>query len=1143
MKLLALIGIVALLPAAGAPPADLKVLFLGDRGHHKPADRARQLTEVLGERGIALTYSEDPEDLNSRTLSGYDALLLYANIDSITPEQEKALLGFVEEGKGFVPVHCASFCFRNSEKFIALVGAQFKSHGTGTFRTTLLRPEHPVMQGVPDFESWDETYVHTKHNEENRTVLATREGEPWTWVRTQGKGRVFYTAWGHDERTWGNPGFQKLLEQGLRWASGRLETAERPKDLKPFEYREANVPFYSPPGRSGPKEWTTMQLPVAPAESARHLVVPPGFEVQLFASEPDITKPIAMAWDARGRLWILESVDYPNGKEPDGQGHDRIKICEDTRGNGVADTFTVFADRLSIPTSLAFAHGGVVVTQAPQTLFLRDPSGGDRAQERRVLFTGWGVGDTHAGPSNLRYGFDNSIWGICGYSGFRGTVGGKPLQFQMGFWRMKPDGSELEFVRSTSNNSWGVGLSEEGLVFGSTANGNPSEYMPIANRYYEGVQGWTAGRLGGIAGNPEFHPITDRVRQVDFHGRFTAAAGHALYTARLFPRDYWNRAAFVCEPTGHLAATFLLEAKGAGFASRVGWNLLASDDEWTAPIAAEVGPDGAVWVIDWYNYIVQHNPTPRGFRTGPGNAYEIDLRDKTHGRIYRIYPKGAKFPAPLRLDRASPEELVAALKNDNLFWRLHAQRLLVERGQQDVVPALRELLRDPATDAIGLSPGAIHAAWTLRGLGVEIPREALSHPSAGVRRAAAPAGPMDLLGDPSAQVRLAALLALVESAPSVESGQAIHAMLQKPENAGDRWIVDAATAAAARHDVGFLKAVLAGPGSTDRPAAHAANLLPARLDGWRKVTYSGKADHTVDDGTRTLKIASSEGSDASWSATVEVRPETRYRLSARVRTKELTAGSGKGALLNIHELQMEALPRPVTGTSEGTTLEMEFSSGSHTRLTVNCLFGGWGRSRGEAGWDELRMVEAAGPSLPGRLGEVVTVVTRHFARRGPADSIVAVLSGLKGADARLAGFVLEGLAQGWPRGTLPAFSDADQAELRAVARALPLDLRDRLLALADRWGRRDLFAGDVAATAQWLAGRVADGRLAVEERVDAARRWVRIEDRPATLERLAELLTPLAPPSLVAGLLGALSESRAPETGLIVLSHWPSLTP
>ena len=197
--------------------------------------------------------------------------------------------------------------------------------------------------------------------------------------------------------------------------------------------------------------------------------------------------------------------------------------------------------------------------------------------------------------------------------------------------------------------------------------------------------------LPTIAESNRFYPITDKVRQVDFHGGFTAAAGHALYTARTYPKEYWNRVAFVTEPTGHLIASFVLNKDGSTFRSKNSWNLLASDDEWSAPIMAEVGPDGNMWVIDWYNYIVQHNPTPPGFKTDKqGGAYETPLRDKTHGRIYRLVMKNAKPAETMTLKDATPEKLVAALKSDNLLWRKHAQRLLIERGKKDVVPAFAQ---------------------------------------------------------------------------------------------------------------------------------------------------------------------------------------------------------------------------------------------------------------------------------------------------------------------------------------------------------------------------------------------------------------------------------------------------------------------
>ncbi|MFO0907555.1 MAG: PVC-type heme-binding CxxCH protein [Isosphaeraceae bacterium] len=844
--------------ASAESPEPLRVLFLGDRGHHRPADRAAQFIPVMHDRGIEVTYTERVDDLEPSTLAKYDAVVLYANIDAIAPAQEKALLDYVAGGGGFVPLHCASFCFRNSEPFVQLVGAQFQRHGTGEFDTKVTDTSHPIMKGLDSFRTWDETYVHTKHHPVDRVVLQTRtEGsgeEPWTWVRTHGKGRVFYTAYGHDGRTWSHPGFHDLVERGIRWAAHKGEVRDhrpRPRaELPPFAYEKAGdrIPNYLPGRRHGTQGEviTQMQKPLTPEESARHLVVPPGFEARLFAAEPEIAKPLCMAWDHRGRLWIAESTDYPNNLKKVGQGNDRITICEDTDGDGRADKFTVFADKLSIPTSMVFARNGLIVADAPDMLFLQDLDGDDRADVRKLLFTGWGTQDTHAGPSNLRHGFDNWIWGMVGYSGFNGVVGGTPLRFSQGFFRFKADGSALEFLRSTNNNTWGLGLTEEGIVFGSTANGCPSVYLPIPNRYYESVRGWSPQVLQSIAGWNRFYPVTDKVRQVDWHGGFTAGAGHAVYTARTYPKFYWNRTAFVAEPTGHLAATFLLEPNGADFASNNTWNLVASNDEWTAPINAEVGPDGNVWFIDWYNYIVQHNPTPQGFETGKGNAYVTSLRDKTHGRIYRVVYKNAKPSGITKLDPSDASSLVAALKSDNQFWRMHAQRLLVERGNRDVVPDLVRLVNDTSVDEIGLNVGAIHALRTLEGLNAysgeagdpaESPRraltKALNHPSAGVRRNAyallprvgkpddaAFTLPERLDSDP--QVRLAQLLAFAEMKPSDAVGRRIAQQLISGAAAGDRWLTDGFTAAAAAHASPFLQAI----GSTKPGAGPAGAVAP-----------------------------------------------------------------------------------------------------------------------------------------------------------------------------------------------------------------------------------------------------------------------------------------------------------------------------
>lgn len=848
--LLAGLAVLVPAPAPAADPKPLKVLFLGDNGHHKPAERYRQLAAALAPRKIDLVYTDKPDALSAKTLAGYDGLVVYANIDAITPAQEEALLEFVASGKGFIPLHCASYCFRNSDKYVALVGAQFARHGTGVFRVTPAVKDHPITKDYAGFESWDETYVHTRHNEKDRTVLEYREGrdgkEPWTWVRTHGNGRVFYTAWGHDERTFGHPGFQNLVERGIRWACGddpgvvpafadKPEMVGPSKDVKPFEYVEARIPFYPAGGRGSGEPINKMQKPLPPGESAKHYQHPAGLEMKLFASEPNFGgKPIAMSWDERGRLWVCVTVDYPNEMRPEGEGRDRILVCEDTDGDGVADKFTEFADKLSIPTGLAFAHGGVVVHQAPHTLFLKDTDGDGRANVRTVLFTGWGTGDTHAGPSNLRYGPDGWYYGMVGYSGFNGVVAGERFRFGQGFYRFKVEADEragakvtkLEFLRGTNNNSWGVGFSEDGLLFGSTANGCPSVFLGIPNRYYERVRGWSSSVLPSIAASNQFHPITNKVRQVDWHGGFTAAAGHALYTARAYPKQYWNRTAFVSDPTGHLTATLLLQPNGTDFVARYGWNLVAGDDEWQAPIAAEVGPDGNVWVIDWYNIIVQHNPTPQGFKTGKGAAYETELRDKKLGRIYRLVPSGQKAD-PLDLSKADLPQLIAALKHPTMLWRQHAQRLLTEKRATGSVHELNRLVADRSVDEIGLNVGALHAIWTMATFGdltyktgsvADGLKAGMSHPSAAVRRAAvlaaarAPgAGTLirsdELLRDPDPQVRLATLLALADLPADPAVGGRVADALARPENLDDRWLPDALTAAAAAHDLSFLSAV------------------------------------------------------------------------------------------------------------------------------------------------------------------------------------------------------------------------------------------------------------------------------------------------------------------------------------------------
>ncbi|MEY2879234.1 MAG: hypothetical protein RLZZ15_1614, partial [Verrucomicrobiota bacterium] len=343
----------------------------------------------------------------------------------------------------------------------------------------------------------------------------------------------------------------------------------------------------------------TFQFPLSVKGSKERTQVAPDLRIELFAGEPDIAKPIFMAWDERGRLWVAETRDYPHNVKADDLGNDSIKICEDTDGDGRADKFTVFADKLNIPTGFTFANGGIVVAQSPRFLFLKDTDGDDKADVRTEIMTGWGINDTHAQANNLHYGFDNWLYGAVGYSGFNGTVGGKEMRFAQGSYRFKSDGSALEFLHQFTNNTWGQSVNAFGDQFGGTANNAPIFFGGIpATIVPRGTRAMTAKRINT---EDKTHTITPNFRQVDVMGGYTAAAGSAFISSDNLPARLQGKA-LVCEPTMKNIALMDVQRDGAGYVANDSFNLVASSDEWMSPVFAEVGPDGAVWFSDWQNY-------------------------------------------------------------------------------------------------------------------------------------------------------------------------------------------------------------------------------------------------------------------------------------------------------------------------------------------------------------------------------------------------------------------------------------------------------------------------------------------------------------------------------------------------------------
>ncbi|MST00861.1 MAG: c-type cytochrome [Pedosphaera sp.] len=711
----------------------------------------------------------------------------------------------------------------------------------------------------------------------------------------------------------------------------------------------------------------TFQHPFSVKGSIERTQVGSDLRLELFASEPQIGKPIAFAWDERGRCWVAETRDYPHDVKPDGLGNDRITICEDTDGDGRADKFTVFADKLNIPTGLVFANGGVIVSQPPRFLFLADTDGDDKADVRREILTGWGIGDTHAQANSLHYGHDNWLYGCVGYSGFNGEVGGVKKQFAMGTYRFKADGSALEFLHQFSNNAWGHGANEFGDQFGGTANNAPIFFGGIpATVVPKGLRAMTAKRINI---ENKCHTITPNFRQVDVFGGYTAAAGSAFIYSGNLPARLQGKA-MICEPTMKNIAIMDIQHSGAGYVARDGFNLVASSDEWMSPVFAEVGPDGAVWFADFQNYIIQHNPTPSvergGFaaKTGVGGAHLNPLRDRERGRIYRVVWNEAKKPAITSLKGASTAQLVAALANDNLFWRLTAQRLLVESKKIDVVPELKQT----ATNSAPIT--AIHALWTLHGLGQldeKTHNTTLHATHPGVRRNATRAIGTDergvktffssgVISDPDPMTKLAAFVKLGEFASTKEIATVTASLSRNPANRAEEWLSEAVRVIARKHKAEAYKE---GPNLLPNPGFEIvnANGLP---EGWKRRDYGDREANKIAEwkivsgtnqfhsGKHALRCSTRGDADTSLHADVAVKRNTQYRLSAWIKTQALQGKVSLNDHLGRHETEIVRRRE-----SDWAEVEVLFNSGDRTTASINILHA----AKGDGYFDDVKLCE------------------------------------------------------------------------------------------------------------------------------------------------------------------------------------------
>ncbi len=530
--------------------------------------------------------------------------------------------------------------------------------------------------------------------------------------------------------------------------------------------------------------------PHPPDEALRTFEIHPDFTIELFASEPDIADPVAMAFGPSGRIWVVENSGYPL----DSAGRrGRVKLLRDLDRDGLPDSVTVFLDGLTMPTGIMPWKHGVILTDPPDVLFLADNDGDGRADERVRLLSGFALTNPQHTVSSPVYGLDN--WIYLAHEGaiqsvvfadefgdkgteihFPGHPDAPRLPVDRRSVRFRPDSLELEFLAGASQ--FGIAFSEWGDVL-THNNTYHSRHEVIQARYLDRNPYMRVARTAqNVFQDPNpaaVHPITVRPRfeLLSGIGQMTSAAGLTRYLGGAFPG--YGDLAFVGESVHNLVHADRWEPAGATYVARPisdGREFLASRDAWFRPVNFTIGPDGALYVIDYYRLVIEH---PEWTSTDTAESHRLYDGDD-RGRIWRVTPKdGLPFVAP-SLGEATSSELTSLLRSSNYWNRITAQRLLVERGDSGSIPALEILAADDSSPL-----GRLHALWALEGLGKladDLLLQALSASSLGVRKNAIQiAEPrfrsepsrwqnalLSLERDPEAHVRLQLLLTLGEVA-------------------------------------------------------------------------------------------------------------------------------------------------------------------------------------------------------------------------------------------------------------------------------------------------------------------------------------------------------------------------------------------